>query len=136
VIYASFPADVVAGRIAPASDVFHLLLVNGYTPDAAHSRRLDVQSFEPVAPGYDKGGKPVGCSVRTTDNKIAVVFADTQWTVAGRLTATGAVVYHARGSAAEDELVCFVDFGKEVSASDSSFAVHFASGIAVTASAL
>ena len=64
-IFRNFPADLLSGRISPAVDTFHVLLVRGYAPDAAHTRRSDVERLEVQATGYDKGGKPTPCSTRT-----------------------------------------------------------------------
>ncbi|MGO8991804.1 MAG: hypothetical protein ACLQVI_00640 [Polyangiaceae bacterium] len=135
-IYDNFPADLLSGKISPSSDDFKLCLLRDYTPDAAHTRRSDVAPEEVKATGYDRGGKPVSCAVKAVGDRLQIVFDDVVWTIAGQLEATGGAVYKARGGpASEDELVCYLDFGRVAACTDGTFTAHFTSGIAVRASA-
>jgi hypothetical protein len=131
-IFQGFVSDLLAGRISLATDTFKVMLVHGYAPEDTHARRADAARFEVSATGYDKGGSATSCTTQAGAGSTNILFSDVQWTVAGRLAATGAVIYKSRGGpASEDELVSYLDFGSEHVASNSTFSVHFADGIAL-----
>lgn len=127
-IYDSFRADLLKG-ILHGGDPFYCMLVDGYSPDPKHSRRSDVNAHEITASGYDSGGKAV--SLTPVGARIAI--EDVRWT--GSLAARGAVIYKSHGGPPSyDELVGYLDFGKLVSSTDSTFTVHFQDGIPLASS--
>jgi hypothetical protein len=129
-IYDSFPSDLLGGDISPKRDQFAMLLVNGYHFDRSHSKRSDVDSTEPTSSGYAKGGKPTTVTPTKLGARTTLVFADVRWDISGQMTATGGVVYKKTGGpASEDPLVCYLDFGKAVTCTDSTFTAHFAKGL-------
>ena len=75
--------------------------------------RSDIANECPDSGTYASGGSVVTCSVGavdTTNNRVAVTFGNpAAWTTA-TLSAAGAWVYKAIGSAATDELVTFIEF--------------------------
>lgn len=131
-IYDSFASDLVSGNISPSRDTFYVLLVVGYSANSSHSRRKDVESYEVAASGYDKGGKPTLVSLSKAGSTTSLAFSDVRWDIAGSLTATGGVVYKANGGpSSDDELVTYLDFGKPVTCTDSTFTAHFTNGLGI-----
>lgn len=129
-IYDSFPSDLLSGEISPKHDKFQMLLVNGYRFDRSHSKRSHVEALEPVAEGYARGGKPTAVSPNKVGARTTLTFTDVRWDIQGQLTATGGVVYKVNGGlSAEDPLVCYLDFSKSVTCTDSTFTAHFAKGL-------
>lgn len=128
VSYNSFARDLMTGAIVLGGDNLKVMLVtSSYRPDKArHTKRADVNG-EAVGRGYTAGGAALtGVSV-TIDGESgdSILSADdTIWTTAA-ITARGAVVYHARGAAEDDELVRYVDFGKNVTSTDDAFTVFW-----------
>lgn len=125
-VYNSFYRDCFVGNINCASDTFKCLLVTGsYTASKAHDRRDDVTN-EVSGTGYTSGGNtatPTVAAVDNTNNDVEITFTVTGWT-SSTITARGAVIYKSRGGAASaDELVCFIDFGVDVSSSTGNFDV-------------
>lgn len=126
-VYNSFYRDCFVGNINCASDTFKCLLVSSsYTPSKAHDRRDDVTN-EISATGYTAGGNTATCTVAAVDNTnndVEITFSITSWTSA-TITARGAVIYKSHGGASSsDELVCFIDFGSDVSSTDSTFTAN------------
>jgi hypothetical protein len=121
-IYNSFSKDVANGDIVPGTDTFKMLLVTStYTPDKAHADRADITN-EVSGTGYTAGGKTVACTVTTGTDKTILTFAAETWTES-TITARGAVVYLDTGTAADDLLVFYNDFGGDVSTSATTFSV-------------
>lgn len=125
-VYNSFYYDSFTGAINCASDTFKCMLVtSSYTPSKAHDRRNDITN-EVTGTGYTSGGNSATCTVAAVDNTnndVEISFSITSWTTA-TITARGAVIYKSRGGAlSADELVCFIDFGADISSSAGTFAV-------------
>lgn len=126
IVYNSFYHDCFSGSINCASDSFKCALVtSAYTPSKAHSKFSDVTG-EVSGAGYTAGGNAATCVVDPVDNTAdtaSVRFTFTDWTAA-TITARGCVDYKSRGGAATaDELVCFIDFGLDVSSTAATFSV-------------
>lgn len=123
--YNSFFGDMASGNVVPGVDTFYAMLTNGYVPNKdTHAKRSDVTG-EITGTGYTAGGKAVACtvSVDNTADQVKLTFANPSWPTA-TITADGAVIYKYRGGAATaDELVGFVDFGGDVTATGGTFAV-------------
>lgn len=116
-IYNTFLFDVLTGNIVMGADTFYMMLVTAaYTPNKdTHTRRSDVTN-EVVGSGYVAGGQ--ACTFTRTDStpldRTSYALSTEVWDPS-TITARGAVVYKSRGGApANDELVCYLDFGGDV----------------------
>jgi hypothetical protein len=125
-IYNSCIDDMAKGAIDFDTDTFKVMLVTStYAADKdAHLKRSSVTN-EVSGTGYTAGGSTTACTVTkdTALDKVTLSFASVNWTTA-TITARGAVIYKSRGGASSaDELVCYVDFGGDVSASGATFSL-------------
>ena len=126
-IYNSFKRDIMNGSIDLDTDTINVMLVtSSYTPDVdAHTKRSDITN-EVVGTGYSAGGSALAgkvVSVDNTDNEGVFDANDLSWTTA-TITARGAVIYKARGGAANaDELICYVDFGSNITSTAGTFLI-------------
>ena len=120
-IYNSFSEDLANGDITAAGPFKMLLVTSTYTPDKAHADRADITN-EVSGTGYTAGGKTVACTVTTGTDKTILTFAAETWPES-TITARGAVVYLDTGTAANDLLVFYNDFGGDVTTSATTFSV-------------
>lgn len=109
------------------------LTTSSYTPDQdTHDFFNDVTN-EITGTGYTAGGATLGSKAVTYDtasNEIRFDAADTSWTTA-TFTARRAVVYKDTGNAATSPLICWIDFGADVSVTAGTFLITWAAtGIA------
>jgi hypothetical protein len=75
--------------------------------------------------GYTAGGVTSACTVTkdTANDRVTLSFAAVNWATS-TITARAAVIYKSRGGASSaDELVCYVDFGGDVSSSSATFSL-------------
>lgn len=126
----SFADDISKGNIVGNADTFKAMLVtNAYAPNKdTHTKRSDVTN-EVSGAGYSTGGTTVTCTVAkdTVNDKETWTFANPSWPTS-TFTARAAVIYKSRGGASSaDELVSYVDFGADITASGGTFAVTFSS---------
>lgn len=127
VIYNSFKRDIMNGSIDLDTDTINVMLVTAtYTPDQdTHTKRADITN-EVVGTGYSAGGSALAgkvVSADNTDNEGVFDANDLSWTTA-TITARGAVLYKARGGAASaDELICYVDFGSNITSTVGTFLI-------------
>lgn len=125
-IYNSFHEDLAKGAVDMDTDTFKMLLVtSSYTPDKdAHERADDITNEVASGNGYTTGGKTVTCTVARDDanDKTTLTFAAESWT-SSTITARGAVVYKSTGTAANDPLVFYNDFGGDVTTSSTTLSV-------------
>lgn len=130
-IFDSFTDDVSNGNIVGSTASFKAMLVtSSYTPSqGTHTKRSDVTN-EVVGAGYSSGGSAVTCTVvkDTSNHRETWTFSSPSWT-SSTITAHAAVIYVVVGSAATDRLVCYVDFGADVTSSGGTFSVTFSSPI-------
>lgn len=133
-LYNSFKFDNANGNIDLNTDTFKIMLVtSAYTPDIdTHAKRSDVTN-EVSGPGYSAGGATLTSVTSTQDNtndRLVWDAADATWS-SSTLTARGAVIYKSRGGASTaDELVCYLDFGADITSTAGTFTVAFnATGI-------
>lgn len=127
-IYNSFADDLCKGNVNPNSDTFYALLVtSSYTPNKdTHTKRSDVTN-EVTGTGYTAGGKAVTVTLTkdTANDREDLDFTDLTWT-SSTITAAAAVIYKRRGGASSaDELVCYLDFGGNVSTTGGTFTLDF-----------
>lgn len=133
-IYNSFFYDILAGNINCGSDTFKCMLVtSSYAPDRANDRRNDITN-EVSGIGYTAGGNACSLTVNSVDsttNQQTVSISITSWT-SSTFTARGGVIYKSRGgSAGSDELVCFLDFGSDVSPSAGTLSFTFSNPLVI-----
>lgn len=123
--------DLAKGLIDFDTDSFKMLLVtSAYTPNKdTHLKRSDVTSEVANGNGYTTGGNAVTATVTkdTTNDRVDVTFSNPSWPSA-TFTARAGVIYKSRGGAATaDELVAYVDFGADVTATNGTFSVTLTS---------
>lgn len=133
-IYDSFSDDVSKGNIVGSTDTFKAMLVTStYTPNkGTHAKRSDVTN-EVTGTGYSSGGTAVTNTVAsdTTNHKETWTFSNPSW-ASSTITAHAAVIYKSRGGlASADNLVCYVDFGADVSSTAGTFSVTFSTPLTV-----
>jgi len=125
-IYNSAVDDMARGAIDFDTDTFKVMLVtSSYTPNKdTHDKRDDVTN-EVSGTGYTAGGVTSACTVTkdTANDRVTLSFAAVNW-ASSTITARAAVIYKSRGGlASTDELVCYVDFGADVSSSSATFSL-------------
>ena len=113
-----------------------MLCTSSYAPDVdTHDFRSDVTN-EVTGTGYSAGGQALGSVTVTYDsanNRAVFDAADVVWS-SSTITARYAVVYRARGGASSaDELLCYVDFGTDVSSTGGAFTIAWHANGIVTA---
>ena len=123
--YTSLYYDICTGAVDLDTDTFKMLLVtSSYTADKTHDKRNDITN-EVTGTGYTAGGNAVTVIVAqdNTNSRVTIDFTVTSWT-SSTITARAGVIYKSRGGASSaDELVCYLDFGADVSSSAGTFAV-------------
>ena len=125
-IYNSAVDDMARGAVDFDTDTFKVMLVtSSYTPNKdTHDKRDDVTN-EVSGTGYTAGGVTSACTVTkdTANDRVTLSFAAVNWP-SSTITARAAVIYKSRGGASSaDELVCYVDFGADVSSSAATFSL-------------
>jgi hypothetical protein len=132
-IYNSFRTDLASGNIDLNSDTLKLMLVtSAYTPDASADSKRSHVTNEVSGTGYSSGGAALSGATVTQSGATAYLdAADVSWP-ASTITARGAVLYKSTGSATDDNLIAYIDFGSDRSSSSGTFGVNWnASGIIV-----
>lgn len=125
-IYNSAIDDMARNNIDFDTNSFKALLVtSSYVPDKdAHDKRNDVTN-EVSGTGYTAGGAASAVTVTkdTANDKVTIQFGAVSW-ASSTITARGCVYYKSRGGASSaDEIVCYADFGSDVSSSGGTFSV-------------
>ena len=125
-IYNSAPDEMARGDIDFDTNTFKAMLVtSSYTPNKdTHDFRDDVTN-EVSGTGYTAGGVASAVTVTkdTANDKITIQLGAVSW-ASSTITARGCVYYKSRGGASSaDELVCYADFGSDVSSSGGTFSV-------------
>jgi hypothetical protein len=130
IVYNSALEDLARGAIDFDTDTFFAMLVTStYVANKdTHLKRSDVTN-EVTGTGYTAGGTAVTATVTKDlpNDRLDIAFSNPSWPNS-TLTARGVVVYKRRGGAATaDELVCYGDFGANVSSTNGTFTVNFTS---------
>ena len=125
-IYNSAPDEMARGDIDFDTNTFKAMLVtSSYTPNKdTHDFRDDVTN-EVSGTGYTAGGVSSAVTVTkdTANDKVTIQLGAVSW-ASSTITARGCVYYKSRGGASSaDELVCYADFGSDVSSSGGTFSV-------------
>jgi len=132
--YNDFKLQLANGNMDLDTDAFKIMLTTStYTPDIdAHDFRDDVTN-EISGTGYTAGGENLAGLPLTKNNgsdRTEWDFTDPEWTSAS-FTARYAVIYKNVGSAATDNLVCYIDFLSDQTVSSGTFTIQLnASGLA------
>ena len=125
-IYNSAIDDMARGAIYADTDSFNAMLVtSSYTPNKDTDLKRSAVTNEVSGTGYTAGGVASVCTVTkdTANDKVTLSFAAVSW-ASSTITARALVIYKSRGGASSaDELVCYVDFGSDVSSSGGTFSV-------------
>jgi hypothetical protein len=125
-IYNSFVDDMARGAIDLDTDTFKVLLVSSaYSPNKDTDLKRSAVTNEVSGTGYTAGGVTSACTVTkdTANDRVTLSFAAVNW-ASSTITARAAVIYKSRGGlASADELVCYVDFGADVSSSSATFSL-------------
>lgn len=125
-IYNSAVDDMARGAIDFDTDTFKVLLVtSAYTPNKDTDLKRSAVTNEVTGTGYTAGGVTTACTVTksTANDRVTLSFAAVNW-ASSTITARAAVIYKSRGgTAASDELVCYVDFGADVSSISATFSL-------------
>jgi hypothetical protein len=124
--YNSAPYHMARGDIDFDTNTFKAMLVTStYTPNKdSHDFRNDVTN-EVSGTGYTAGGATSTVTVTkdTANDRVTIQFGAVSW-ASSTITARGCVYYKSRGGASSaDELICYADFGSDVSSSGGTFAV-------------
>lgn len=133
VIYNSFLADRDKGLIDLDLNTIRVMLVtSAYTPNVdTHTRRSNITN-EVVGAGYSTGGQTLANTTVTqnnTNNSSVFDADDVTWS-SSTITARGAVLYKSTGVAANDNLICYFDFGTDQVSSNGNFTISWnAAGI-------
>jgi hypothetical protein len=125
-IYNSAIDDMARNNIDFDTNTFKAMLVtSSYTPNKdTHDKRDDVTN-EVSGTGYTAGGVTTACTVTkdTANDKVTLSFAAVSW-ASSTITARALVIYKSLGGASSaDALVCYVDFGSDVSSTSGTFSV-------------
>jgi hypothetical protein len=125
-IYNSFVDDMARGAIDLDTDTFKVMLVTStYAPNKDTDLKRSAVTNEVSGTGYTAGGVTTACTVTksTANDRVTLSFAAVNWP-SSTITARAAVIYKSRGGlASADELVCYVDFGADVSSSSATFSL-------------
>jgi hypothetical protein len=125
-IYNSFVDDMARGAIDLDADTFKVMLVSSaYSPNKDTDLKRSAVTNEVSGTGYTAGGVTSACTVTkdTANDRVTLSFAAVNWATS-TITARAAVIYKSRGGASSaDELVCYVDFGGDVSSSSATFSL-------------
>lgn len=133
VIYNSFLADRDKGLIDLDLNTINVMLVtSSYTPNVdTHTKRSDITN-EVVGAGYTSGGQTLANTTITQNNSAnsSVFDADDLTWSSSTITARGAILYKSTGVAANDNLICYFDFGTDQVSSSGNFTISWnAAGI-------
>ena len=124
-IYDSCLRDLQIGAIDSDADTFKAMLVtSAYVPSkGTHTKRSDVTG-EATGAGYTAGGAACACTpaLNTTAHAMVLTFAAVTWPTS-TITAKGLVIYKSTGTAANDPLVGYLDFGANISSAGGTFSV-------------
>lgn len=132
-VYNSFKKDSMVGTFNLSADTLKVVLVtSGYTPNIdTHTKYSDITN-EVVGVGYTTSGSTLAGVVVSGDltgDRAILDANDVTW-ASSTITAAGAVIYKANGSAATSPLIGYVDFGGSKSSSNGDFVIQWnSSGI-------
>ena len=128
----SFALGLGQGSFDFTSDVMRIMLVTGYTYDAAHNFRDDVTGVEISGTGYTAGGVALSSVTWAKNSSLARIdldAADAVWSGAD-FSAEGAIWFRQVGgdltTPATDDLFGYLDFEQSRSADNIEFRIRWA----------
>jgi hypothetical protein len=135
-VYGNFPKHLFKGDVDTDTATFKVMLCTStYTPNQdTHEFKSSVTN-EITGTGYTAGGvalASVAVAYDAASNTLSFDAADSVWTTA-TFTARYAVVYLSTGVDATSILVCYIDFGADLSPSAGNFTLQWNTGGIVTA---
>ena len=131
--YSNFPhlalEDALAGSIL-SQTIKVALVTSSYSFNQETHDYFDDITNEVSGTGYTAGGATLASKTCAEATRVTTFdAADTSWS-SSTLTARGAVVYYASGTASTSLLICFIDFGADKSSDNGTFEIQWnASGI-------
>lgn len=129
-VYNNGKKYLLNGAVDLDTDTIKVFLVtSSYTPNIdTHDFRDDATANEVSSSGYTAGGAAIGSptvTADTTDDEGVFDGADSTWSGV-TLTARYAIFYKSRGGASSaDELLWYIDFGSDKSASAGTFTIQY-----------
>ncbi len=128
--YNSFSTDQANGVFNFSSDTIGIILATAlYLPDRdAHSKRSDITNEVVAGGGYAQNDKELAAVAITQDdvNDLTKLDANNVTWSASTITARYAILYRKTGGASStDNLICYVDFGVELSSVGENFTVEW-----------
>ena len=130
-MYTSSMHDGLNGSVDWDSGNIYMGLLTAYTPDLdAHTTWTQAKAGgteHSTANGYTAGGKTVGTTTHAMGTGTGITLfgsPNVVWTATTTLTAAYAVVFNT----STDALVCYIDFGGNVSATGAAFTVDTSNG--------
>lgn len=138
--FRNLPLALALGQIDFSNATFKALLVTAVPSESELDTwvdRVDVTTEHAATGAYTTGGFAVTASVGAVDatnNRVDITFSATNPVFStSTISAVGAIVYVSTGTAANDLLVAFVDFGATVSSTNGDFSVTFSTPLRITA---
>lgn len=134
-IYNTTINNLIRGDIDFDANTFKVMLVtSSYSPNKdTHNDRANVTNEVGASGTYATGGGTTTATVQSIDtvnNDVEVAFSSVSFTSA-TITARAAVIYKSTGTAANDLLIAYVDFGTDVSSTSGTFTVNFTSNFKI-----
>ena len=128
VVYNYTKAELLRGHIALDSDTIKVALVtSSYTPDIDTHENFDDITNEVSGTGYTAGGAALAnkaVTKDTTDDEGVFDADDLTWSSAS-ITARAAIVYKDTGTPATSQLVAYIDFTEDKTASGGDFTIQW-----------
>lgn len=130
VIYNAFKKNIMNGGIDLDTNTIKVALVtSSYTPNAdTHEDMADVTNEVANGNGYTTGGAELAnkaVTADTTDDEGVFDADDVTWSNS-TITARGAVIYKSTGTAANDLLIAYIDFGSDKVSASGNFVIAWA----------
>ena len=123
-VYNSAIYDMVRGLVDFDTDTFKVMLVtSSYTPSQDNHDKRDDVTNEVSGTGYTAGGVTTTCTVTLNNSadQVTISTSGASWATS-TITARGAVIYKSLGGASSaDPLICYIDFGANVTSTASTF---------------
>jgi hypothetical protein len=135
-IFNSFFEDLARGAIDMDTDAFKIMLVtSAYAPDKdAHLKRSQVTNEVANGNGYTTGGQVTAVTVTkdVANDRLDMTFGNPAGWPTSTFTARAGVIYKSRGGASSaDELVAYLDFGADITATNGTFSVSITSPLRI-----
>jgi len=128
VVYNYTKAELLRGHIALDSDTIKVALVtSSYSPDIDTHENFDDITNEVSGTGYTAGGAALAnkaVTKDTTDDEGVFDADDLTWSSAS-ITARGAILYKDTGTPATSQLLAYIDFAEDKSASGGDFVIQW-----------